>query len=118
MAGASTLDILLENWTNHRDKTLSMINRQQNFSLLLLNVSSLNRYLVDVINLINSSSPQIGILNGTHHDENAIKRFTSHFFNFNVFSMRGSNMFGGVLTAVHKSIRSQRIAKFDNLYIS
>ncbi|CAF2988048.1 unnamed protein product [Rotaria sp. Silwood2] len=103
-ADIPTLDLLLENWTKHRDRILSMMNIKHKVSLLLLNVSSLNRYLVDVFNLIDSTSPPIVILNGTHH-----------FFNYNVFSMRGSNMLGGVLIAVHKSIRSQRVVKFDNL---
>ncbi|CAF2107833.1 unnamed protein product [Rotaria magnacalcarata] len=59
--------------------------------------------------------PPIVVLNGTHHDENTIKQFISHFFNFHVLSMIGLNVFGGVLIAVHKSIRSQRVAKFNNL---
>jgi hypothetical protein len=66
-----------------------MINIQQNVSLLLLN--------------------------GTHHDDNSVKRFTSHFFNFSLYTMKGSNMFGGVLIAVHKSVRFRRAIKFNNL---
>jgi hypothetical protein len=92
-----------------------MMNIHQNLSLLLLNVSSLNRYLADVYNLMDTITSPIVILNGTHHDENAVKRFKSHFFNYNIFSMRGSNIFGGVLIGVHKSIRSQRVTKFDNV---
>jgi hypothetical protein len=108
-----TLDLLLEHWLNHRTKTLSMMNVQHNFSLLLLNVSSLNRYIVEIFNLIDSVPAPVVILNGTHHDESAVKTFTSHFFNYNIFTNIGSNIFGGVLIAVHKSIRSQRVNKFD-----
>ncbi|CAF3269594.1 unnamed protein product [Rotaria socialis] len=114
-ADTPTLDLLLDNWSNHRDKADSMMSIKQNVSLLLLNVSSLNRYFIDAINLVDSMQPPIVVLNGTHHDENSVKQFISHFFNFNVFSMKGSNVFGGVLIAVHKSIRSQRVAKFNNL---
>ncbi|CAF5000154.1 unnamed protein product, partial [Rotaria sp. Silwood1] len=110
-----TLDLLFEKWTNHRDKNFSLMNIKQNISLLLLNVSSLNKYLVDVFKLIDAISSPIVILNGTHHDDNSVKQFRSHFFNFNVFTMKGTNMFGGVLIAVHKSIRSQRVDEFDNL---
>ncbi|CAF1185830.1 unnamed protein product [Rotaria sp. Silwood1] len=109
------LDLLLENWTNHRDKNFSLMKVKQNISPLRLNLSSLNKYLGDVFKLIDSTSPPIVVLNGTHHDDNSIKQFTSHFFNFNVFSMKGTNMFGGMLIAVHKSIRSQLVAEFDNL---
>ncbi|CAF4471002.1 unnamed protein product [Rotaria sp. Silwood2] len=110
-----TLDLLFEKWTNHRDKNFSLMNIKQNISLFLLNVSSLNKYLVDVFKLIDSISSPIVILNGTHHDDNSVKQFRSHFFNFNVFTMKGTNMFGSVLIAVHKSIRSQRADEFDNL---
>ena len=110
-----TLDLILGNWTIHRDKTLSMMNTQQDLSLLLLNVSSLNRYLADVFNLMNTTASPIVVLNGTHHDANTVKRFKAHFFNYNIFSMRGSNIFGGVLIGVHKSIRSHRVTKFDNV---
>jgi hypothetical protein len=92
-----TLNLLLDNWSVYRDKTLPLMNTQRNLSLLLLNTTSLNRYLVDVFHLIDSTAPPIVILNGTHHDEDCIKRFTAHFFNFPVYSMKGSNRFGGVL---------------------
>ena len=81
-----TLDLLLDNWSNHRDKTDAMMNTKQNVSLLLLNVSSLNRYLIDVFNLIDTMQPSIVVLNGTYHDESAVKKFTCHFFNFNIFA--------------------------------
>lgn len=110
-----TLDLLLENWSKYRDKTLSMMNIQQNIPFLLLNVSSLNRYMVDIFNLIDSTAPSIIILNGTYHDEASVKRFTSHFFNFHVYARKGSNRFGGVLVAVHKSIPSRRVDKFNHL---
>lgn len=110
-----TLDLLLEHWTNHRTKMLSMSNVQQNLSVLLLNVSSLNRYMIELFHLIDSAPAPIVILNGTHHEEEAVKRFTTHFFNYNVFTNKGTNAFGGVLIAVHKSIRCQRKNKFDDI---
>jgi hypothetical protein len=108
-----TLDLLLEQWSKHRTKTLSLLNVQQNCSFILLNVSSLNRYIIEAFNLINSVPAPIVILNGTHHDENAIKLYATHFFNYNIFTSLGSNAFGGVQIAMHKSIRSQRVNKFD-----
>ncbi|CAF3500209.1 unnamed protein product [Rotaria socialis] len=110
-----TLDLLLENWTNHRDKTCQVMNLKQNISLLLLKVSSLNWYVIDVFNLIDVTASPIIILNGTYHDVDTIKTFSSHFFNYNVYSMKGSNQFGGVLIAVHKSIRSKLSSTIDNV---
>ncbi|CAF1308632.1 unnamed protein product [Adineta steineri] len=110
-----TLNHLLDKWSNYRDKTLSMLNIKDNISILLLNVSSLNHYMDETFNLIDSTSPPIITINGTHHDEKSIKKFTKHFFNFNVYSINGTNIFGGVLVAVHKSIHTQRIVEFDNI---
>ncbi|CAF5023628.1 unnamed protein product [Rotaria magnacalcarata] len=110
-----TLNLLLDEWSNYRNKTLSMLNRKDNISILLVNVSSLNRYMVEIFNLIDSTSPPIITINGTHHDEESIKQFTKHFFNYNIFSINGTNLFGGVLVAVHKSIHTQRIVGFGNI---
>jgi hypothetical protein len=111
-SNAPSLDVLLERWTNYREKSISLMNSRQNISLLLLNVASLNRYLVEVFNLIQSTSPPIIILNGTYHDDDTTKRFSSHTFNYNVFTSKGSNAFGGVLIAVHKSIQCRRRDEF------
>ncbi|CAF0712609.1 unnamed protein product [Adineta steineri] len=71
--------------------------------------------MVEIFNLIDSTSPPIITINETHDDEESIKKFTKHFFNYNVFSINGTNLFGGVLVAVHKSIHTQRIVGFDNI---
>ncbi|CAF3588801.1 unnamed protein product [Rotaria sp. Silwood1] len=110
-----TLDLLLDKWSIYRDKTLSMLNIKDNISILLLNVSSLNRHMVEIFKLIDTTSPSIITLNGTHHDERSTKQFTKHFFNYNVFSINGTNAFGGVLVAIHKSIRTQRMVEFENI---
>ena len=54
-----TLDSLLDNWSKYCHKTTSMMNIHQNVSLLLLNVSSLSRYLIEVFNLIDSTTSPI-----------------------------------------------------------
>ena len=109
------LDTLLENWSDYRDKSIQLMNSCQNISILLLNVASLKRYLVEVFNLIQSTSSPIIILNGTYHDDVTTKRFSSHFFNYNVFTSKGTNAFGGVLIAVHKSIQCRRPDEFNHL---
>jgi hypothetical protein len=111
---SSTLDLLLEHWNKHRTKTLSMLNIKRDISFLLLNVCSLNLYLFDVFNLLHTVSSPIIVLNGTHHDDKTVKLFSSHFSNYTIFSMNGSNAFGGVLVAVHKSIPAKRITQFSN----
>ena len=115
-----TLDVLLGNWSDHRDKSTTLLNSYQTISLLLLNVASLKRYLVEVYNLIQSTTAPIIILNGTHHDDATVKQFSSHTFSYNVFTSRGTNAFGGVLIAVHKSIQCRRRDEFnhkDNLIV-
>ena len=110
-----SLDILLEKWSNYRDKTTSLINSCQNISLLLLNVASLKRYLAEVYNLVQSTLSPIIILNGTYHDLYSSKRSSSHFFNYNVFTSKETNAFGGVLFAVHKSIQCRRPDEFNHI---
>ena len=91
------------------------MNSCHNISILLLNVASLKRYHVEVFNLIKSTSSPIIILNGTYHDDVTTKRFSSHFFNYNVFTSKGTNAFGGVLIAVYKSIQCRRPDQFNQL---
>ncbi|CAF1322391.1 unnamed protein product [Adineta ricciae] len=75
----------------------------------------LNRYKNEIFDLVDSTSPPIITLNGTHHDDVPVKLFSKHFFNYDVPSISGTNPFGGVLIAIHKSIYSQRIAEFNSI---
>ncbi|CAF5062273.1 unnamed protein product [Rotaria magnacalcarata] len=72
-------------------------------------------YLFDVFKLIDSVSSPIVVLTGTHHEDSTVRLFSSHFSNLNVFSTKGSNAFGGVLVAVHKSIPVKRVSRFSNI---
>jgi hypothetical protein len=110
-----TLDALLDRWDLHKTTTLSMMNDKEEISFLLLNVSSLNAHLAEIFNLLNRVVVPIVVLTGTHHDDNSAKRFSSHFSNFNVFFAKGSNPFGGVLVAVHKSIPTKRVCHLTNM---
>ena len=114
-ANIPTLDCLLDNWMKRSLMTLTLLKKKQDISLLLLNVASLNLYLLDVINLINNVCAPIVILNGTHHDEATVKLFASQLFNLNIFSNKGTNAFGGVLIGVHKSIRTTQVSQFANI---
>ena len=118
-SNAPSLDALLGNWSDYRDKSMTLMNSCQNIAFLLVNVASLKRYLVEVFNLIHSTAAPIIILTGTHHDDATVKRFSSHTFNYNVFTSKGTNAFGGVLVAVHKSIKCRRCVEFnaDNLIV-
>ena len=111
----TTRDLLLQNWTERQRRNLSMLNVDEKISLLLLNISSLKRYLIEFFNLMDEMSPPIIILNGTHHDEDAIKKCAAHLYTYNVFAAKGTNIFGGVLVAVHKSIHSRRITDFEHI---
>ncbi|CAF1326769.1 unnamed protein product [Rotaria magnacalcarata] len=62
----------------------------------------------------NVSCPII-VFNGTHHDDAAIKNFSKHFNNYNIYSQKGTNKFRGVLTAVHRSIAIQRVNVFQRI---
>ena len=108
-----TLDALLNTWTNYHRRNLSLLDTDDNIALLLLNISSLNRYLIDMFELVDALNPPIIVLNGTHHDEDANKKCASHLFNYHVHAAKGSNNFGGVLITVHKSLCSQRVTEFD-----
>jgi len=109
-----TLDRLLTRWNNRLEKTQSMMNTKHDISVLLLNVSSLKLYLLDVFNLLNSHTSII-VLNGIYRDDETIKHFTQHFKNYNVYSMKGTNRFRGVLVVVHRSISVKRLPQFTNI---
>ena len=111
----ATLNSVLTTWTKRQEKLVEQLEIKKDMAFLLLNVSSLNRYLIDLFSLIENIDPSIIILNGTHHDDKSIKQFEKHCFNFNVFSIRGSNTFGDVLIATHKSINVRRLTKFDKV---
>lgn len=115
-SNAPSLNALLNIWSDHRIKSTALMNSCHNISFLLLNVASLKRYLVEVFNLIQSTSAPIIILNGTFHDDVTTKRFASFSFNYNVFTCRGTNAFGGVLVAIHKSIQCRRRDEFNHVY--
>ena len=111
----ATLNSVLTTWTKRQQKLVERVEIKEDMFFLLLNASSLNRYLVDLFSLIENIDPSIIILNGIYHDDKSIQQFEKHCFNFNVFSMRGSNTFGGVLIATHKSINVRRVTKFDKV---
>ncbi|CAF4516232.1 unnamed protein product, partial [Rotaria socialis] len=79
---------------------------------MLLNVSSLSLYLADIFLLLDNVSCPIVVLNGTYHTEAAAKSFSKHFNNYNIYSQEGTNSFGGVLIAVHRSIPVQQVDVF------
>ncbi|CAF1259621.1 unnamed protein product [Rotaria magnacalcarata] len=82
---------------------------------MLLNVSSLSLYLADIFLLLDNISCPIVVLNGTHHTEAAAKSFSKHFNNYNIYSQEGTNSFGGVLIAVHRSIPVQQVDVFKKV---
>ncbi|CAM4817219.1 unnamed protein product [Rotaria magnacalcarata] len=81
---------------------------------MLLNVSSLKHYLPDIFLLLESTPCPIVVFNGTHHHNDTVKLFSRHFSNYNVYWEAGSNNFGGVLIAIHRSIPVQRVDIFQN----
>ena len=87
----------LTSWAKRQERLADQLEMKENMVFLcLLNVSSFNRYLIDLFSLIENIAPSIIILNRTYHDDKSIKQFEKYCFNFSVFSMRGSNAFGGV----------------------
>lgn len=110
-----TLALLLDKWAQHKQKNIVKMLTQQNLTFLLVNVASLNKYHDEFIELASSIAPPIFILNGTFHNDKSIKKLSSHFYNYNIFTMIGSNDFGGVLIALHKSIRTEQVKVFDNI---
>jgi len=111
---ASTLNNVLTNWEKRREHTLDMLNVKNELSFLLLNISSLKLYLYDLIELLNSLHVSIIVLNGTRQDNDALKYLSMHLTNFQVFFQKGSNAFGGVLVATHRSIPVHRVSSFNN----
>ncbi|CAF3265582.1 unnamed protein product [Rotaria sp. Silwood2] len=91
-----------------------MLNIRNELSFLLLNISSLKLYLYDLFELLNSIHVSIIVLNGTRHDNDTLKNFSMHLNNYHVFYQEGTNAFGGVLIATHRSIPAQRVLKFQN----
>ncbi|CAF3246462.1 unnamed protein product, partial [Rotaria sp. Silwood2] len=92
-----------------------MMNVESNVKIMLLNVNSLKLYLPDIFLLLESIPCSIVVLNGTHHNDDAIKTFSKQYSNYNVYWGKGTNNFGGVLIAVHRSIPVQRVDVFQNL---
>ena len=84
-----------------------MLNIKNSLSFLLLNISSLRLYLYDLFELLNQIHVSVMILNGTRHDPDALKRLSNHLANYRIFFQRGTNTFGKVLMAVHRSIPVQ-----------
>ena len=110
-----TLNSLHTRWEKRRRQTEEMINVQGELTILMLNISSLRLHLYDLFELLSSLHPSILVLNGTRHDEAALKLLTTHLNSFQVFYQEGSNDFGGVLIAIHRSIPAQRVNNFANV---
>lgn len=112
---APTLNTLLNQWEEKHKRITNMIKIKSDLKILLLNVSSLKLHLPDIFLLLENTPCSIVAFNGTHHNDDAVKNFSKHYSNYNVFSERGTNNFGGVLLAVHRSIPVQRVDIFQNL---
>ena len=110
-----SIDTLLNTWSRYRDKTNSLMKICQNILIILLNVASLKRYLAEVFDLIQATTPPIIILNGTHHDPDTTKSFASHMYSHNVVTAEGTIAFGGILIAIHNSIECRRPEIFTNV---
>ncbi|CAF3177615.1 unnamed protein product [Rotaria sp. Silwood2] len=110
-----TLNSLLDKWEERNKETINMLNIKSEMKIMLLNVSSLKLYLPDIFLLLENTPCSIVVLNGTHHNDEAIRSFSKHFRNYNVYCEKGTNVFGGVLIAVHRSIPAQRVNIFQNL---
>ncbi|CAF5210608.1 unnamed protein product, partial [Rotaria magnacalcarata] len=100
-------------WEERRQQTSDMLNVKNELSFLLLNICSLKLYLYDLFQLVNSLDLSVIILNGTRNDDDALKYFSMHLTNFQVFFQQGMNAFGGVLIATHRSIPTQRVIKYQ-----
>ncbi|CAF2115950.1 unnamed protein product [Rotaria magnacalcarata] len=109
-----TLNTLLANWEDRKKITSKMLNAKSELKIMLLNVSSLKHYLPDIFLLLESTPCPIVVFNGTHHHNDTVKLFSRHFSNCNVYWEAGSNNFGGVLIAIHRSIPVQRVDIFQN----
>jgi hypothetical protein len=100
---SSTLNNVLLKWEERRQQTSDMLNVKNELSFLLLNICSLKLYLYDLLQLLNSLHVSVIVLNGTRHDDDSLKYFSMHLTNFQVFYQEGTNAFGGVLIATHRS---------------
>ncbi len=94
--------------------TINMMNAKSDIKIMLLNVYSLKLYLLDVFLLLEKMPCSIVLLSGTHPNEEAIKMFSKHFSNYRAFSKKGTNSFGGVIIAVHRSIPVQKVEAFSH----
>ncbi|CAF4356502.1 unnamed protein product, partial [Rotaria magnacalcarata] len=112
---SSTLDNLFTDWEQRRQQTANMLNVTSKLSFLLMNISSLKLYIYDLFELLNQIHVSIIVLNGTRDDNDALKCFSIYLTNFQLFHQQGTNAFGGVLIAVHRSIPVQRVIKFDSI---
>ncbi|CAF2758675.1 unnamed protein product [Rotaria sp. Silwood2] len=110
-----TLDELLLRWETRSKQTKEMMRIKSELKIMLLNVSSLSLYLPNILVLLENVSCPIIVFNGIHHDDEAIKTFSKHFSNYNIYSQEGTNKFGGILTAVHRSITVQRVNVFQKM---
>ena len=111
-----TLDMLLNNWEERKKKTTNMLNVKSDVRIMLLNVSSLKLYLPEILLLLEKTPCPIVVLNGTHHNDEATKIFSKHFSNYYVYSEKGTNNFGGVLIAIHRSIPVHRVNTFQHVH--
>lgn len=110
-----TLNGLLKRWEERKQKTRDMISITNDLSFLLLNISSLKLYLYDLLELLNSLHVSIIVLNGTRNNESTLKQIKCHLSNFQFFFQKGTNPFGGVLIAVHRSIPALLVTEFQNI---
>ncbi|CAF3258983.1 unnamed protein product [Rotaria sp. Silwood2] len=110
-----TLENLFTKWKQRQQKTCDMLNIKNKLSILLLNASSLRLYIYDLFELLNQIHVSIMILNGTRHDTDTLKCLSNHLTIYQIFHQKGTNAFGGVLIAVHRSIPVPRVREFDNI---
>jgi hypothetical protein len=110
-----TLNGLLHKWDERSKSTSDMINVKSDLTIMLLNVSSLKLYLPDIYLLLENTPCSIIVFNGTHHNDETVKIFSKHYKHYNTYWEKGTNDFGGVLIAVHRSITVQRVDTFRNL---
>ncbi|CAF4159733.1 unnamed protein product [Rotaria magnacalcarata] len=110
----STLDNMLKKWDIRRQQTIGILNVINDLPFLLLNISSLKLHLYDLLELLNSLHVYVIALNGTRHDNDALKYFSMHLKKFQVFYQKGWIAIGDVLIATHCSIPVQGVTSFNN----
>ena len=110
---APTLISLLSSWEKNKLSLLEKTKIKDDLQVLLLNINSLKTYLHELFALLEPINVPIIILNGIRHHVRTLQEFKSHFSNFQVFTQLGTNSFGGVLIAVHRSIQVRRVSSFD-----